>query len=384
RRARPRGRGRPLDRDAGVARLGESRVPLHGFPRVGRREAVAGPRRRVRAPRGHGPRAPGEVGARLGRARRRAARPARRGPLRSRRARPRGRGRPLDRDAGVARLGESRVPLHGFPRVGRREAVAGPRRRVRAPRGHGPRAPGEVGARLGRARRRAARPARRGPLPDDHDSGGRAPRRRGAAARPRPRQLSRRADRVRGEGASRRGLAVPEHPARGHGGLRREPGPRAGAGAARTPRRPAVTRRVPPAEVRIGEHLVRALLAEQHPGLAGEPLTLVGKGWDNVTWRLGPTRAVRLPRRAAAVPSVRNELRWLPELATRLPLPVPRPVASGMPSALFPWPWSVVAWLPGVTADREPLRADQAPRLAEALRALHRPAPPGAPENPWR
>ncbi len=145
-----------------------------------------------------------------------------------------------------------------------------------------------------------------------------------------------------------------------------------------------MTPRVPPAEVRIDERLVRALLAEQHPGLAGEPLTLLGEGWDNVTWRLGRARAVRLPRRAAAVPSVRNELRWLPELAERLPVAVPRPVASGTPSALFPWPWSVVAWLPGVTADREALRPDQAPRLAEALRALHRPAPPEAPENPWR
>ena len=53
--------------------------------------------------------------------------------------------------------------------------------------------------------------------------------------------------------------------------------------------------RMPAAEVDIDGPLVRALLSEQHPDLAGLPLTNVGSGWDNRTYRLGEGLAVRLP-----------------------------------------------------------------------------------------
>ena len=41
-------------------------------------------------------------------------------------------------------------------------------------------------------------------------------------------------------------------------------------------------------------------------------------------------------------------------------------------------------WLPGLPAERAPLKADQAPRLGAFLKALHRPAPSEAPFNPYR
>jgi len=63
---------------------------------------------------------------------------------------------------------------------------------------------------------------------------------------------------------------------------------------------------------------------------------------------------------------------------------VPLPLRLGAPSDLFRWPWSVVTWVDGTTADRAPLAAAEAPVLAEALRTLHRPAPSEAPENPFR
>jgi hypothetical protein len=37
------------------------------------------------------------------------------------------------------------------------------------------------------------------------------------------------------------------------------------------------------------------LLREQHPDLAGLPLTFGARGWDNQLWRLGDDLAVRLP-----------------------------------------------------------------------------------------
>lgn len=140
------------------------------------------------------------------------------------------------------------------------------------------------------------------------------------------------------------------------------------------------TRR-PPAEVEVDAPLVRALLEEQCPELAGEPLAQVGEGWDNVTWRVGSGLAARIPRRAAAVPLLVHEQRWLPLLAPRLEVRVPLPVHAGVAGAGFPWPWSVVEWLPGTTADAESLVAGEAGRLAGVLAALHVEAPPEAPTH---
>ena len=144
--------------------------------------------------------------------------------------------------------------------------------------------------------------------------------------------------------------------------------------------------RSPPAEIEVGEELVRALLAEQHPDLGDRRLSLLDTGWDNVLWRLGDDLVVRLPRRALAAPLAVHEQRWLPELAPRLPLPVPVPVRTGRPSACYPWTWSIVPWLDGQPGDRAALSQPQeaAGDLARFLLALHRPAPAEAPHNPYR
>lgn len=137
----------------------------------------------------------------------------------------------------------------------------------------------------------------------------------------------------------------------------------------------------PDAEVTIDRALVERLVSGQHRDLAGLPLEHLDAGWDNVLWRLGADLVVRLPRRAFAVALVETEQRWLPELAPRLPLPVPAPVRVGRPSADYPWPWSIVPWLAGEPGDRAPLTAasDAARRLAAFLDALHHEAPAPAP-----
>ena len=142
----------------------------------------------------------------------------------------------------------------------------------------------------------------------------------------------------------------------------------------------------PPAEVDLTTGLVHALLADQHPDLAALPLRLVAHGWDNATFRLGDDLAVRLPRREAAAHLVEHEQRWLPTLAALCPVPVPAPVRVGRPSERFRWSWSVVPWIEGEHAADEPVpdRTRWAAPLAEALEALHVPAPAGAPVNPVR
>jgi aminoglycoside phosphotransferase (APT) family kinase protein len=132
----------------------------------------------------------------------------------------------------------------------------------------------------------------------------------------------------------------------------------------------------------ITADLVRALLRDQHPDLAGLPVRLGARGWDNQLWRLGDDLAVRLPWATESADALlRKEHAWLPGLAPRLPLPVPVPLRLGEPSARFPRPWLVTTWVPGTPADRAPATdaARAAGTLAAFLTALHRPAPDGAP-----
>jgi aminoglycoside phosphotransferase (APT) family kinase protein len=105
-------------------------------------------------------------------------------------------------------------------------------------------------------------------------------------------------------------------------------------------------------------------------------------GWDNAVFRLGDDFAVRLPRRSAAARLIEHELRWLPLLAPRLPLPVPEPVVAGIPALDYPWRWAVVRWVAGHPVGTGSIQST-GPLLA-FLRALHRPAPDDAPGNPFR
>jgi aminoglycoside phosphotransferase (APT) family kinase protein len=138
-------------------------------------------------------------------------------------------------------------------------------------------------------------------------------------------------------------------------------------------------------EIKIDEELVRSLLRDQHPDLAGLEIREVIGGWGNMMWRLGDEYAIRLPRTDGAPGPLREEQRWLPVLASRLPLPIPTPVRVGEPSALFPHTWTVTTWVVGVPGDHTPItRPEAADTLAAFLRALHREAPNDAPVNPGR
>jgi aminoglycoside phosphotransferase (APT) family kinase protein len=140
------------------------------------------------------------------------------------------------------------------------------------------------------------------------------------------------------------------------------------------------------ADAAIDVALVRALLREQHPDLADLELREVRGGWDNRLFRVGDGLLARLPCREVSAPLVAHELRWLPELAPRLPLPIPVPVRAGRPGCGYPWSWTIVPWLAGdCLLTNQPPDLPQAARdVARFLRALHEPAPVGAPANPWR
>ena len=70
----------------------------------------------------------------------------------------------------------------------------------------------------------------------------------------------------------------------------------------------------------ITADLIAELLREQHPDLAGLPLTFGARGWDNQLWRLGDDLAVRLPWATQdAGELLLKEHALLPAIAPRLP-----------------------------------------------------------------
>jgi aminoglycoside phosphotransferase (APT) family kinase protein len=128
--------------------------------------------------------------------------------------------------------------------------------------------------------------------------------------------------------------------------------------------------------------LVRRLVAAQFPQWSHlEVRPVEFGGWDNRTFHLGDQMTARLPSAAGYVAQVEKEHRWLPELASHLPLPIPCPLARGESGEGYPWPWSVYRWLDGETATAE--RIADLPRfavdLAEFLKALQRIDPTGGP-----
>ena len=135
----------------------------------------------------------------------------------------------------------------------------------------------------------------------------------------------------------------------------------------------------------MDEDLLRTLLKEQHPDLAELELEEVDGGWGNQMWRLGDTLAVRVPRKDTSPFPLLNEHRWLPEIAARVPLPVPTPVRLGKPSDRFPKTWLITTWVSGEPADRTPITSEHAAdTLAAFLQSLHTAAPADAPRNPGR
>ena len=140
-----------------------------------------------------------------------------------------------------------------------------------------------------------------------------------------------------------------------------------------------------PAAWTVSADLLAALLADQHPALAGQPIVAMGEGWDNVVFGVGEHWVFRLPRRPEAIPLLERELRWLPTFADRLPLPTSVAEWVGAPTPAFPHPWAGSRLIPGQTGDQgsvDPRRV--VPALAAFLQALHQPGPVDGPVNPYR
>lgn len=102
-------------------------------------------------------------------------------------------------------------------------------------------------------------------------------------------------------------------------------------------------------EVHIDAELVGGLVAAQFPQLGDLPIRLVqSTGTVNAIYRIGDDLYARLPRLRKWALDLDNELQWLPKLAPRLSLRVPKPVGKGHPATAYPFSWAIYEWIDGL------------------------------------
>jgi aminoglycoside phosphotransferase (APT) family kinase protein len=128
-------------------------------------------------------------------------------------------------------------------------------------------------------------------------------------------------------------------------------------------------------ELDVDEGLVRRLLGTLSPAYDGLPLRrFEASGSTNALFRLGGEMLVRVPRQPGGSATIDKEQRWLPYVASHLPVTVPEVVAVGDPGFGYPERWSVVRFLEGDMPDVP--RPNETPRhalardLAHVVRAL--------------
>jgi aminoglycoside phosphotransferase (APT) family kinase protein len=136
-------------------------------------------------------------------------------------------------------------------------------------------------------------------------------------------------------------------------------------------------------ETEISTGIVRRLLAEQFPELAGLAVREVrSTGTVNRIFRIGDDLYARLPRIEKWAADLELEWRSAARLASRLSLMIPEPVAKGSPAAAYPLPWAIYRWIDGepyadeLVEDEEGAARDLAAFVA-SLRAV--PLGPGVP-----
>ncbi|KEQ24860.1 aminoglycoside phosphotransferase family protein [Paenibacillus tyrfis] len=135
--------------------------------------------------------------------------------------------------------------------------------------------------------------------------------------------------------------------------------------------------------VDINVSLVEQLVSAQFPQwshLRVKPVDL--SGWDNRTFRLGHEMSVRLPSAEGYAAQVEKEQQWLPRLAPHLPLPIPTPLAMGVPSNEYPWHWSIYGWIEGGNASFGSIDShnDFADQLSQFISAMQKIDASGGPQ----
>ena len=123
----------------------------------------------------------------------------------------------------------------------------------------------------------------------------------------------------------------------------------------------------------LSDELARQLIESQFPQLAPARVTARSQGWDNEALEINGEWIFRCPKRADSAAYVERELRLLPQIASRLPLLIPRYEFFGRPTAEFPYLFAVYRKLTGTPATHvgEINEVAIAAQLGAFLSALH-------------
>ena len=110
----------------------------------------------------------------------------------------------------------------------------------------------------------------------------------------------------------------------------------------------------------------------------------------NAIYRIGDRLCARLPRVQGWAQDLEREWAWLPRLAPRLSLQIPKPIAKGRPTGSYPFPWAIYGWIEGepysddLVDDEEGAARDLARFVAELRRVGPAPGAPRAGRPPLR
>ena len=127
---------------------------------------------------------------------------------------------------------------------------------------------------------------------------------------------------------------------------------------------------------------VAAMVFDQFPALAGREIGRRYLMQDHLTVRIGDDYGVLMP----IIPGQDHLYVRVGDLVGPLlptwSFPYSAPISTGEPQGKFPYHFTLVKWLSGSTAAFVPLHDGSAQMLGDALRQIHRAAPPSAPSNP--
>jgi aminoglycoside phosphotransferase (APT) family kinase protein len=126
-------------------------------------------------------------------------------------------------------------------------------------------------------------------------------------------------------------------------------------------------------QVDVPLEVARRLVAAQFPHWRDEPVrALETAGTVNAVFRVGDGMVARFPLQPGAADLVEREFRAARELFGCTRFATPEPLVIGAPGEGYPFPWSLLTWVPGTAADEVDTShaSDLAADLAEFVRGV--------------
>ena len=125
----------------------------------------------------------------------------------------------------------------------------------------------------------------------------------------------------------------------------------------------------------LEQKTIRRLVRRQFPELPCGVVEKLGEGMDCSAWLIDGRSVFRFPKRETGAECLQNEIRVLPHIAPRLPVPVSAPRWIGVPTSEYAWPFAGYELIAGRAVCDACIPDSAASKFARSLagflRALH-------------